>query len=295
MALVKSGADDLANALVQTLIAGKSFTLPTINLDAPMYNQPADNGPAYASITPLTVDALTTGQVGGSGVFDKVMSAVGAHLKAEYDQNRISGAEYTKAYQGSLQAALQMSVQFLLGKDQAYWQALVLQGQARAAEIEVIKTRVELEATRLAWVTAAYTAETAEATYALTKMKVATEDATVGNLEKQGDTLSFTNVNILPLQKNLLSEQVEATRAQTLDTRTDGAIVVGSVGKQKALYDQQITSYKRDAENKFAKLFTDAWITMKTMDEGLLPPDSFQNVEITAILEKMRGNLALVP
>ena len=60
------------------------------------------------------------------------------------------------------------------------------------------------------------------------------------------------------------------------------------MGKQVDLYSQQITSYQRDGEVKTAKLFTDAWITMKTMDEGLLPPTNFQNTSLDAILGDLK-------
>jgi len=80
-------------------------------------------------------------------------------------------------------------------------------------------------------------------------------------------------------------------RAQTLDTRSDGVTdVEGVLGKQKDLYTQQITSYRRDAETKVAKLFTDAWITMKTIDEGLSPPTGFTNASLDEILGVLKVN-----
>ena len=91
----------------------------------------------------------------------------------------------------------------------------------------------------------------------------------------------------------LVSEQGEAQRAQTMDTRSDGTTVTGLMGKQKELYSQQITSYKRDAEVKAGKLWIDAWITMKTIDEGLLPPDQFTNTEINEVLATLKTNNVL--
>ena len=70
----------------------------------------------------------------------------------------------------------------------------------------------------------------------------------------------------------------------------DGTTVTGLLGKQKELYSQQITSYKRDAEVKAGKLWIDAWITMKTIDEGLLPPDQFTNTEINEVLATLKTN-----
>ena len=60
--------------------------------------------------------------------------------------------------------------------------------------------------------------------------------------------------------------------------------------KQKELQEQQITSYKRDAELKAAKIWVDAWVTMKTIDEGLEPPTEFANTNLDAILAVIKEN-----
>ena len=74
-----------------------------------------------------------------------------------------------------------------------------------------------------------------------------------------------------------------------MDTRTDGTTVItGLLGKQKALYEQQITSYQRDAEIKMARPFIDAWITQKTSDEGVLAPNNFTNAQLDQILSHLR-------
>ena len=98
------------------------------------------------------------------------------------------------------------------------------------------------------------------------------------------------NVENLGFQGEMLKEQTEAQRAQTLDVRKDGAPVVGVLGKQKALYDQQITSYQRDAELKAARIWSDAWITQKTIDEGLVPPTTLANANVEKVLNQIQVN-----
>lgn len=303
MPAVASGADALANSLLTNLTAGIDFTLPTINIDDALFEQPGTTGPLYDPVERLTVDHLTTGQVDGTGVFDKLMTSLVAHLKVEYQANRISGAEYTKAYVGIVAQALQTAQQFLLAKDQAYLSALLVQAQARAAEVELITARVNLASAKVMLARGQYEAETAKVNYGLTKIKIATEDITYDNLvaqgagidiqnenlTKQGVGLDFTNTYILPKQETLLAEQTEVQRAQTSDTRSDGATVAGAIGKQKDLHSQQIDSYKRDSETKVAKIFSDAWITQKTIDEGLLAPTQFNNANIDAVLTKIRS------
>lgn len=288
-----SGAAELANTLITTLIAGKNFTIPPVDLSGPIFEQPSD-GVIQLPVDKLTTADLTTGQVGGSGVFDQLMVSLVQHLKVEFTANRISGAEYTKAYIGIIAAALQTATQYLLGKDQAYWQAVMVQQQAQLAEIQKVTARIELETARVSLIKVQYEALLAETSYALSKIKLSTEDATFGNLERQGVGLDFTNANLLPQQDKLLKEQTEVQRAQTLDKRSDNTTTVtGLIGQQKDLYAQQITSYKRDAETKFIKMYTDAWITQKTIDEGLVAPTQFTNAQIDSILSKLRGNLTL--
>lgn len=297
-----SGGDTLANALLTSLVAGKSFTVPNIDTSDPLFSQPDQGGDIHLPVTKLTNADLTTGTVGGTGVFDALMNGLKIHLKEEYTANRISGAEYTKAYQAAVAAALQTSAQFLLGRDQSYWAALLVQQQAQLAEIEKTTARINLETARVKHAQTKYEASTAEANYALTKLKLATEDVTFGNLEKQGRVIdaqktgvdhdnagkAFTGSFILPRQRDLLQEQVEVQRAQTLNTRSDGQLVVGLLGKQKDLYSQQITSYKRDAETKAVKIWTDAWITQKTIDEGLLAPTQFKNTNVNKMLDRLK-------
>lgn len=81
---------------------------------------------------------LTERKVDGCGTFDILMSSVYAHLRTEFDKNRITGAEYTKAYIALTEAVISNSVQFLLQKENAYWQAV-------AGQLEVVKTAKAIE------------------------------------------------------------------------------------------------------------------------------------------------------
>lgn len=271
------GADTEANALLISLTSGDDFVIPDIDLSGPEYQIPGDGtGPAYDPIEPLTEAKLTTRVVGGTGMFDGLMVTFSAHLKAEFEKGRITGSDYTKAYIALTESALSGAVQYLLGKDQAFWQAQLAQAQAITAKVQLATAKVQMAAVQIE-------AMNAKAGYALTKLKLSTESVTYC-------TAQYNLTNMLPQQLEVLKEQTEAQRAQTLDTRVDGTAIVGLLGKQKALYTQQITSYQRDAEVKTAKLFTDAWITQKTMDEGLLPPTGFTNASLDTILTKLKLN-----
>ena len=107
------------------------------------------------------------------------------------------------------------------------------------------------------------------------------------NLVKQG--------LLIVQQTQQALEQTEQVRAQTSNTRLDNFTPVGGImGVQKLLYQQQVDSYKRDQEHKYLKILTDAWVTQKTMDEGLTAPTSFTNSSIDAVMAKYRANTALI-
>ena len=269
-----------ANRLLEELTKGDDFTLPDIDMSGPEWDIPGgDNSPIFDAITKVTNESLTTREVGGSGTFDALMESAHNHLKAEYKANRITGGEYTKAYIAMMEACMSNAVQFLLGRDQAYWAAAM-------AQIQAVTARVQLATSKAQFVLAKIQTLSAKSEYALTKMKIATESETYC-------AALYTSEKILPAQERLIQEQYEVQRAQTQETRSDALPILGSIGKQKELYSQQITSYQRDAEVKAAKLFTDAWITQKTIDEGLNPPNGFTNASIDTILTKLKSNNGL--
>ncbi len=387
------GADTEANELITDLTTDVSFEIPAIDLDSLIFKLPGDETiPMYDQVTPLTNADLTTGEISGSGSFDALMRGFKAHLAQEFEKSRITGAEYAKAYTTLTQNAMATGVQFLLGRDQAYW-------AAQLAQLQAITARVQLETAKVQLAQVQLEALNTKANYALTKMRLSSESMTyciakynlentlpaqkdqilqqTENLTTENDVQAYNRANILPKNVEILeaeiskaakdleistynlsfmlpkqlemltaqvaqqitetdiseynlsnilpgqlaklqaetlnaeqqtdigeyqlnyilpkqlaltAEQVETQRSQTLNTRSDGATVAGSVGKQKDLYAQQIVSYQRDAEVKAAKMFTDAWITQKTIDEGLLPPTGFTNASLDDVLSVIKTN-----
>lgn len=279
-------ADAAANTAFNELTAGVDFDIEIADISGAAYQAPAAAGPLFDAIPHLTTADLTTGVVGGTGTFDVLMKSFGAHLKGEMSANRINGGEYTKAYTALTEAAMANAVQFLMGKDAAYWQAITAQIQAQTAQTQLVQARVALEVAKAELQRVRLEAQGAKATYALTKLKLATEGVAY-------DTTLYTLTTMLPQQLALVKEQTDAQRAQTLDTRTDGTAVAGAMGKQKELYTQQIRAYETDGKSKIAKLFTDAWITQKSMDEGTVPPAQFSNANLDTILSNLRAAVDL--
>lgn len=315
------GAEAEGNSLFQTLTAGVSFEIPQIDVTGPSFQIPGGmDSELYKQVTRIANSELTTTTLDGTGTFDVLMRGFKAHLKEEYNQSRITGAEYTKAYTALVESAMAQGVQFLLGKDASFWQAM-------SAQIQAITAKLQLETARVRHTTAQLEALNQEATFALTKMRLANENmqycigkfnheqmlpaqktgqdianrTAVYNLDmimplqkvglEHSNSIALFNLQtMLPQQYELLVEQTEVQRAQTLDTRSNGITVVGTVGKQKDLYSQQIKSYQRDSELKAAKLFADAWTVQKTVDEGFVAPANFQNPSLDSVLGHIKTN-----
>jgi len=208
------------------------------------------DSPLLRKLSSVSNSDLTERKVDGCGAFDVLMSSVYAHLRTEFDKNRITGAEYTKAYIALTESAISNSVQFLLQKENAYWQAV-------AGQLEVVKTAK------------------------------AVEEIEQNIINKTKEAL------VLDEQRKLVKEQMESQLAQTLDVRTDSAAVSGLIKTQKDLYNQQIDSYKRDAENKLGKLLLDTWTTQKTVDEGLVAPTQVNNANLDTLIAALRSRNAI--
>lgn len=331
----------IAEGIYDVLKGDDELTLPDLSgLVVPAF--PAVDTSVFMDQPSIKMEDLTTGKTGGSGVFDKLMTSVTAHLDRERSQGRITNNDFAKSYVDFSNGAMGAAIQFLLQKDQAHWMALAAQTQAKAALIALVQAEVALEESKYRMQLMAYQAMGAKAQTALIKMQLATAqvefctaeynlsdilpkqalnltaqksqtDAQTANITQttstllpqqvrgataQADGAIYTNTYILPVQKDQLLEQVKVTkeqletqRAQTLDTRSDGVTPVsGTLGKQKDVQTQQIQSYKQDAQLKAARPFIDAWITMKTIDEGTLPPTNFNNANLDSILGIIRAD-----
>lgn len=199
---MSNGAEVVADALMDALLVGETFTLPTVNLNDPAFNFPSIVGnPLYNAVTELTNEDLTTRTVGGTGTYDAIMASQAVHLKDEFNAGRITGAEYTKAYIALAQAACGQAIQFLLGKDQAYWASVIAQGQALAAKVQLETAKVQLAI-------ALIEANNQRATFALNKIRLANEDAQYG-------ITKYNLATTLPAQFAQLTAQTSLTTKQT--------------------------------------------------------------------------------
>ena len=438
-------AEELFTELTDDLVIDLDF--PDLDLNTDFPDIPT-TGPGWETISSISVDDLTAGVVDGSGVFDKIMSSLNAHMGVQFEKGRITSGDYAKVYLGAVQSGISQGIQFLLSKDKAYYENLGAQAAYQIAQANRVRALADVELARAQIQIARYQtvklkldALTARNDFALSKMKLVTgyneiqiseaqgkllgeqyetaraqtkdtmsdgqpiggliavekdlkesqmltareeldtarsqtkdtlqDGSTVGGLvaiekafkeaqqvemEKRGelvteqvetaraqtrDTLSTgaTIAGILGVQKLtmmaqrdltveqndaaraqtkdtlangqpiegiakhekllkqaqalLVREQYEAQRGQTRTTLSTGELVVGLIGAQTKLYEQQVVSYKRDAESKAMKLVMDSWIARKTIDEGVAVPANIDTPAINASMANYFNKLDL--
>lgn len=371
-----SEVEKLAEQIFTNLGGDVAFDYPSVDLTDPEFSLP---GSSSDPVPQISNEDLIDPSVDGNGLFDALMESQAAHLRKEYEGGRITGDQYSKAYIGLTTAALSASVQFLLGRDQAHWQAVALKQQALLAEREAATAVVRHEAAKIDLVNSRTLQKQNEANLALAKIQLAVEEmrhqiqseelkqakirtasvlpeearaAKIGadtaaytlesimpldmalrrheadeaeyrltqvlpleksSLEEQirqttftidhllvederikkadADTRLYTLTAVLPSQKWLIDEQAEAKRAETLDVRSDEQTVTGSIGQQKSLYAEQRESYKHERHYKLAKLYSDAWVTQKTLDESVTPPYQFTQDKINEVITHTRYSL----
>ena len=93
-------------------------------------------------LNPLLV---TDGTVTGNGIFDIWMRTLGAHLKREYAEQRITGDEYAKAYISLMNNLLNTAVGFLTQDAQ-----LAMAKEKLAYELQLLDAQVNLANKELA-------------------------------------------------------------------------------------------------------------------------------------------------
>lgn len=340
-------SDELAKEMLANIIGEKSFDIDDIEWDDTKITVPEDLMSKWQTdVAPVTIDELTERKVKGSGVFDAMMHAIRVHLKEEYDNNRITGAEYATTYTRLTEAALGNAVQFCLQKNQAYFQGILAQAQAITAGIQAQIAALTAKV-QLAKVKAEALGVAAE--YALTTMKLSTEDAQHALVCRQQD-VATAQINLTEAQsllagyqaryanpdavdgKNvdylLKRQQLESAENQALLTQyqamannpkpsaADAGTNIDFLIKesqndqlqknidhidnqmevedaQKELYTQQKISFIRKSERDVADLFSNAYLAMKSVDEGLAIPKAFSGASINEVLQNLKSNVDL--
>lgn len=260
----------------------------------------------------ILITDVTTGNVTGTGVFDKIMSAANAQLEKEYSAGRIRGGEYADVYVATMNSALQQSIAFVLGKQQADKQAELLAAQTLKTDKEqslvneqLLKTSAEIglvnqQASNLLAQKANIPKEGAklDSQKSLTDAQKLQTDAETLLIQQKKTNETITATNLTKQQGKLDAEiavlqQKKRTEEAQIRDSVDGIAVTGIVGKQKALYAKQTEGYDRDAEQKLAKILADTWGIQRTTDNGVSANSTnrLDDSTIGAVINKAKAGI----
>lgn len=202
-----------------------NWELPDIDFNDSKYNLPASVLSALQSAPDkLDNSALTNavfdnkvkeyGKVAGTGTFDAVMESIKAHLWVEYNKGRITGAEYSGAFVQLTSVALQSSVQFLVSRDKAYWDALT-------AQIQSIISSIQLQTEKMKYLVARVQCYLTSAQFASENMKLGTMNQQIASMRLKDNRDERTTA----AQVSLMNQQVDSFKRkderETVKLQTD--------------------------------------------------------------------------
>jgi hypothetical protein len=179
--------------------------------------------------SPVAISELASDSVDGSGIFDTMMRSTRAHLEREFTAGRIKGSDYATVYLGAMEVTMKAAFDFIMLRTKSSLEQDLLRQQLYNAILQG-------------------------------KVLIAQEC----ELRAQYDLLQ-AQVLKTNQEKLLLAQKTITEQAQTLSVAVDDNSVIG---KQKILYQAQADGFKRDAEQKTAKLLVDSWSVRRTTDEG---------------------------
>lgn len=81
----------------------------------------------------------------GSAIFDVLMKAVNENINIQFEQNRITGSDYSTVYLGSIETCIKEAINFLLQKE-----AIESDARVKEAEIALKNAEIALKATQKA-------------------------------------------------------------------------------------------------------------------------------------------------
>ena len=204
--------------------------------DTPVIPTSTDYASWVSVLDPLMV---TDGTLTGNGIFDTWMRTLGAHLKREYAEQRITGDEYAKAYIALMNNLLNTAVGFFtqdaqlaMAQEKLQYELQLLDAQVKLAEKDLAHKDKDLE---------------------LKDKELALKDKDLALKEKQ---------------VALAEAQLKAAEAQYKDT-VDGQPVGGVLGKQMKVYDAQAKGFKDNALQAATKIMVDTWNIRRQTEESL--------------------------
>lgn len=241
------------DVLYKALLGEQCFCItdicpPEVDLSDELWTIPVDKDSAIFK-SPQMLDINMLTNADSSGVFDRITDKIKDVLLIEHEKGRITGSDYARTLANLIEGALTNATQFLVQKDVSFW-------QAQRGYYDAWGARAQVELGKHQIILAQMQQINSQVEYVNGKMQL------MVNKENYMNALANRDITI-PKQTELNDAQI-------------------------GLYNQQVVSYKRDAEVKAAKVFTDAWIAMKTINENIHEPANFSQDKVNDVLIKLR-------
>jgi len=98
-------------------------------------------------LTDLTNGSTVNGKWEGTGVFDVLLKTINENINIQYDLNRIKDTDYATVYLGSLQSAMQQSIEYLFKEQltEAQVDSVLKDNSLKDAQLEERKNKEEAE------------------------------------------------------------------------------------------------------------------------------------------------------
>lgn len=170
--------------------------------------------PTDVIVPDITTFNLTETDSNGNGVFDKLMKSVNSQILEQYQSDRITSDNYGTVYLGSLQAVLAQSVQFLLTKDKAAYDAALSLTQVKKGveEIELVKSQKLLT------------------------------DAQIDKT-RQDISYSIAQESLIPFQQQQISQEILLLQAQVTKTNKENELIdqqILKIAQEVLVLEQQV-------------------------------------------------------
>jgi len=221
---------------------------------------------------PITIADYTGATVDGTGSFDVMMRSVKAHVSAEYNNGRITGAEYANVYLGALQSTMDRALDFLITRDKLNLEIGLLALQTTKLTIEkdiaaqqllqmeqevlksaVLVTLTEAQVTQMGL-------QNSQIEEQSLLIAAQTAKATNEVLQLTAQTAQVVEQTALIAEQRLkVSDEIEAINAQTALTQSQTTVSDKQALKlaadtllttsQKAVSDQQTLKLTQDTIN----------------------------------------------
>jgi hypothetical protein len=275
----------------------------------------------------LTVKAFTGGEKEGNGIFEELMRTAKSHLSNEFENQRITGAQFTTAYVAMMETSMAQGAAYLLQYELTNQNILLMQKQIEGADLsnELIEAQIaKMEAETLyiqkqtlhmddlilkTKEDVKLVTEQIAGAIQGTVLAVLQEDVIDGQIDGQLEATKMViqqTVNALAENTSIIKGQLKTdSEIQILDQKyltelaqvedlIQGQPVTGILGRQAKLYENQAEGYIRDAEQKVAKIMSDVFLTRVTTDYDLADAvdAGLSDVETKAVMDIVKAGIA---